>query len=165
MKLIYFLVILLLLPAIVLAQGSGEEHDSSKNKTDLTAEVKALREALMQTQKQLAAQQQEIETLKAQSKNALAASTTSKLMPTRGEGSPGDSASSGLEPTVKHTAADIEQQPSSQQAQEQSKPEEVPVGSFRVDNAVINIGVVFAFWNTLFPTNTNYKSTHPVRRP
>ena len=30
MKLIYFLLALLLLPAIVLAQGSGQEHDSSK---------------------------------------------------------------------------------------------------------------------------------------
>src|SRR5260370_23053385 len=84
MKLIYFLLASLLLPAIMLAQGSGREHDSSKSKTNLTAEVKALREALMQTQKQLAAQQQEIETLRVQSRNAVAASTTSKLVPTRG---------------------------------------------------------------------------------
>jgi len=120
MKLVYFLLALLLLPAIVLAQGSGQEHDSSKNKTDLTAEVKALREALLQSQKQLDAQQQEIETVKVQSRNAVAASTTSELVPTRGDGSSGDSASSGLERTVKHAAADIEQQPPVQQVQELS---------------------------------------------
>jgi len=154
MKLIYFLLALLLLPAMVLAQGSGQAPDSSKSNTDLTAEVKALREALMQTQKQLAAQQQEIETLKVQSRNAVAASTTSKLVPTRRDGSSGDSASSGLEPTVKHTTADIKQQPSTQQVQEKGKPEEEPVGSFRVDNAVINIGGFVDFENIHRTTNT-----------
>jgi hypothetical protein len=153
MKLIYFLLALLLVPAIVLAQDRGQKHDSSKSRTDLTAEVKTLREALMQTQKQLAAQQQEIETLKVQSRNAGAASTTSKVVPIRGDGSPGDSTSSGLDPTVKHATADIEQ-PSSQQAQEQGKPEEVPLGSFRVDNAVINIGGFVDFENIYRTTNT-----------
>src|SRR5260370_28521752 len=154
MKLIYFLLASLLLPAIMLAQGSGREHDSSKSKTDLTAEVKALREALMQTQKQLAAQQQEIETLKVQSRNAVAASNTSKLVPTRGDGSSGDSVSSGLERAVKHAAADIEQQPPAQQVQEKGKPEAPPVGAFKLDNAVINIGGFVDVENIYRTTNT-----------
>src|SRR5260370_23704361 len=136
MKLIYFLLALLLLPAMVLAQGSGQAPDSSKSNTDLTAEVKALRDALMQTQKQLAAQQQEIETLKVQSRNAVAASTTSKSVPTRRDASSGDSASSGLEPTVKHTTADITQQPSTPQVQGKGQPAQEPRRAIRVDNAV-----------------------------
>src|SRR5258708_15991909 len=147
MKLIYFLLALLLLPAMVLAQGSGQAPDSSKSNTDLTAEVKALREALMQTQKQLAAQQQEIETLKVQSRNAVAAVSMSESVPTRRDGSTGDSASSGLERTVKHAAADIEQRPPAQQVREKGKPEEPPLGSFKVDNAVINIGGFVDFEN------------------
>src|SRR5260370_12601923 len=71
-----------------------------------------------------------------------------------GDGACGDLGLWGREPTVKHTGADIEQQPSSQQAQEQSKPEEVPVGSFRVDNAVINIGGFVDFENIYRTTNT-----------
>src|SRR5260370_21231655 len=154
MKLIYFLLALLLLPAIVLAQGIGQEHDSSKSKTDLSGEVKAVREALMKTQKQLAAQQQEIETLKVQSRNAVAAFTASKSVPTRSDGSSGDSASSGLERTVKHAAADIEQQPPAQQVQEKGKPEEPPLGAFKHDNAVINIGGFIDFENIYRTTNT-----------
>ena len=161
MKLIYFLLALLLLPAVVLAQGSGQEHDSSKSNTDLTAEVNALREALTQTQKQLAAQQHEIETLKVQWKNAVAASTTSKLVPSRGDGSAGDSASSGLEPTVKHEAADIRQQPPTQQVQEQGKPEETPLGSFRVGDAVMEIGGFVDFENIYRTTNTQGNISTP----
>src|SRR5260370_4654676 len=109
---------------------------------------------MMQTQKQLAAQQQEIEALKVQARDGVAASTTSKSVPTRRDGSSGDSASSGLEPTVRHTTADIKQQPSAQQVQEKGKPEEEPVGSFRVDNAVINIGGFVDFENIHRTTNT-----------
>ena len=58
MKAIHIFLAFLLLPGAVLAQDSGQEPDSSANKHDLAAEVKALREALTQTQKQLAAQQQ-----------------------------------------------------------------------------------------------------------
>lgn len=63
MKLIYFLLPALLSSAVVAAQVSGQQPDPPQNLTD---EVKALREDLLQMQKQLAAQQQEIRTLKAQ---------------------------------------------------------------------------------------------------
>src|SRR5260370_22004776 len=85
---------------------------------------------------------------------AVGASTTSNLVPTRRDVAHGDSVSSGLEPTVKHTTADIKQQPSTQQVQEKGKPEEEPVGSFRVDNAVINIGGFVDFENIYRTTNT-----------
>ena len=69
MKAIHILLASLLLPGIVLAQANGQEpNTSSTSDTNLAAEVQALREALSQTQKQLATQQLEIQTLKAQSK-------------------------------------------------------------------------------------------------
>ena len=61
----------LLFPCVVLAQSSAQQTGSPQNDMDLAAEVKALRTALLQTQKQVAAQQLEIESLKAQPKNAV----------------------------------------------------------------------------------------------
>jgi len=64
MKLLRSLLLLLVTPGLVWAQSTAQNSDSSQNNPDVAAELKALREALLQTQKQLAAQQQEIETLK-----------------------------------------------------------------------------------------------------
>ena len=61
------LCLLLIAPGVVFAQNTPEKLDSSPNNSDVATELKTLREALMQTQKQVAAQQQEIETLKARS--------------------------------------------------------------------------------------------------
>src|ERR1700739_2453972 len=61
-----------LLPGVTVAQGKGQDPGSLPDPgTDLASEVQALREALSQTQKQLATQQAEIQTLKAQSKAGL----------------------------------------------------------------------------------------------
>jgi hypothetical protein len=54
----------LFLPCVVLAQSGVPQTATPQNDTDLAAEVRALREALLQTQKQMAAQQHEIEALK-----------------------------------------------------------------------------------------------------
>src|SRR5260221_14388034 len=97
MKPIHFLLACFLLSGVVKAQTSSANPDSSANDTALAAEVKALREALLQTQKQMAAQQHEIETLKAQSKNAVTVSAPSELL-SRGNGAAGDSGASTLEP-------------------------------------------------------------------
>ena len=69
MKPIYILLACFLLPGLIKAQTSSANPDSSANDTNLGSEVKALREALLQTQRQMAAQQREIERLKAQSKD------------------------------------------------------------------------------------------------
>src|SRR5580693_6669461 len=63
-KLLHTLCLLLLAPGLILAQADPQKPDSSPNNSDLATEVKALREALVQTQKQMAAQQREIEALK-----------------------------------------------------------------------------------------------------
>ena len=69
MKATNILLACLLLPGITWAQAKGQDPGSlPASGTDLASEVQALREALSQTQKQVAAQQAEIQTLKTQSK-------------------------------------------------------------------------------------------------
>src|SRR5580704_17736743 len=64
MKLLRSLLLLLATPGFLWAQSSAQVTDSSQSNSDVAAELKALREALLQTQKQMAAQQQEIEALR-----------------------------------------------------------------------------------------------------
>ena len=64
MKMFHVLSLLLLAPSLVQAQTGSPYSDSSRDNSDVAAEVKALREALLQTQKQVALQQREIETLR-----------------------------------------------------------------------------------------------------
>ena len=78
------LCLLLIAPGVVCAQTGPEKVDSSSNNSDVASELKTLREALMQTQKQVAAQQQEIETLKVQS-NACSLPVSNRLSPTEAE--------------------------------------------------------------------------------
>jgi hypothetical protein len=140
---------LLFLPGMMLAQTSGQ--DSADN-TNLTAEVKALREALQQTQKQLASQQHEIETLKEQSKNGPAAVGTNQPSPTEGETGVRDSASSPPLPAPVVTPAYVRQQPT-QQSQEQAKSQ-VPVGSIKLGDAILTLGGFVDFENIFRTTNT-----------
>jgi hypothetical protein len=152
MKPIYLLFACLFLPGVVRAQASGANPDSSANDTNLAAEIKSLREALSQTQKQMAAQQREIEALKAQSKNAVIGAGSGEL-PTRGNGDAGISASPVPEPTAASADAII-QQPSNQQLQSQGKSEPVPLGSFRIGDAILELGGFVDLENIYRTTNT-----------
>jgi hypothetical protein len=49
---------------LMFGQAIAQKTDSSPNDSDVAVELKALREALLQTQKQMASQQEEIEALK-----------------------------------------------------------------------------------------------------
>src|SRR5271155_4072686 len=66
MKLLCSLLLLLVTPGLTWAQSSVQNSNSSQNNPDVAAELKALREALSQTQNQMASQQQEIEALRQQ---------------------------------------------------------------------------------------------------
>ena len=68
MRAIRVLCLLLVAPGLMWAQASPQKPDSSPNNSD--AELRALREALLQTQKQVAGQQREIEALKEKSNAA-----------------------------------------------------------------------------------------------
>src|ERR1700749_1928773 len=76
MKLFCILIALLAIPGVVRGQSSGASSGSSASDGNLAEEVKALREALLQTQKQMAAQQREIEALKAEPKNVAGTSAS-----------------------------------------------------------------------------------------
>src|SRR5258705_7833322 len=119
MKPIYILLACFLLPGVVKAQTSSANPDSSANDTNLAAEVKALREALLQTQKQMAAQQREIETLKAQSKDEAARTVTNEPAPSSSEIAAADSATSSVEPSTEYAGVNIKHQAPPQQLQEQ----------------------------------------------
>jgi hypothetical protein len=150
-KAIHFSFVCLLLPCIALAQGSAQQTDSSKNDSDLAAEVKALRDALLQTQKQMAAQQREIEELRERAKTDQAASVGSEQAPrvmdaamhTAIPSSPGSASSS--------IGANVGSQPVSL---EQAKEKEKPLGSFNVGDAVFTPGGFVDFENIFRTTNT-----------
>ena len=76
MRAIHIVFASLLLPGITLAQTKGQDPGSLPGSgTDLASEVQALREALAQTQKQVAVQAREIQTLKTQSRAGAAVTT------------------------------------------------------------------------------------------
>jgi hypothetical protein len=153
MKPIHILFACLLLSGVARAQTSSADSDSSADNPNLATEVKALREALLQTQRQMAAQQREIETLKAQSKNAVTVPAPSEL-PSRGNGVASDLDVSAPGPTTVSAGANIQQQPRTRQLQEQGKPEQMPLGSFNIGDAVFTPGGFVDFENIFRTTNT-----------
>src|SRR6266404_3657590 len=124
MKPVYILLACSVLPGVVKAQTSSANPDSSQRDTNLATEVKALREALLQTQKQMAAQQREIETLKARSKDGATRTVTNEPTSSPSEIAAADSATSSVEPSTKHAGVNIRHQAPNQQLQEQGKPEQ-----------------------------------------
>ena len=144
---------LLFLPGTMRAQTTGQDYNSSAaDNTNLASEVKALREALQQTQRQLANQQREIETLKEQSKTGSAAMGTNRPSPTEGETGARDSASSPLPPAPAITRAYVGQQPTAQ-SQEQAKSQ-IPLGSIKLGDAILTLGGFVDFENIFRTTNT-----------
>ena len=152
MKAFYIFFASLLLPGPILAQTGSQQPDSSANSTNLVAEVKALREALLETQKQVAAQQREIETLKTQPLASPATSTSNQIIPIEREASGHDSASS-LQPAPAYTAPNLPPQPT-RQNQEQRKTEQPPIGSFKFGDAILTLGGFVDFENIFRTTNT-----------
>ena len=72
---------LLMVPGLAHGQTALRSGDSSANKADVATQLDALREALLQTQQQVAAQQQEIQTLKAQLKGSQSGTVGAALIP------------------------------------------------------------------------------------
>ncbi|HXJ85180.1 MAG TPA: hypothetical protein VMS18_00045, partial [Candidatus Binatia bacterium] len=151
MKAICVFFAFLLLPGTMPAQARGQEPSSAGN-MNLAAEVNALREALQETQKQVADQQREIEALKAQPKSGQATSSANRLSPMEGETSPPNSASPSLQPASAYSATIIAQQPI-QQNQEKAKSEE-PLGSIKIGDAILTLGGFVDFENIFRTTNT-----------
>jgi hypothetical protein len=152
MKAIHILLTSLLLPGIMLAQANGQEpNTSSASDTNLAAEVQALREALSQTQKQLATQQLEIQTLKAQSKAGPVTPAADGLSQVESESRTNDLLSPALGATAAYGIANSAQQAS---APHEKQAEESPTGSFKFDGSVLELGGFVDFENVFRTTNT-----------
>ena len=153
MKAVYILLFaFLLMSRVARAQDTGANPDSPAKDIDLAAEVKALREALQQTQKQVANQQLEIQTLKSQSKNEPTAVATNQSSPVEGDSTLLDSASSSLQPAAMSKPAYVRQQPT-QQSLDQAKSQ-TPIGSIRLGDATLTLGGFVDFENIFRTTNT-----------
>jgi hypothetical protein len=149
MKLLRAVLLLLVTPSLVWAQSSVQNSDSSQNDPDVAAELKALREALVQTQKQMAAQQQEIEALKngAKTEQALPASSE---QPNVIDAAMHTGIASGLTPAGSTLGAKAGTQPV---AQDQGQQKQSPL-SFKVGSADIRLGGFVDIENIFRTTNT-----------
>jgi hypothetical protein len=154
MKLAPIWCVLLLSPGLVLAQTSSQKSDSASSNSDLATEVKALREALLQTQKQVALQEREIETLKGERAKAdPAPSAGYESLPSAMHvatytaiPSPGRPSSS-----APRFSADAAMKPA---VQNQEKENQRPLGSFNIGDAVFTPGGFVDFENIFRTTNT-----------
>ena len=132
MKMSHLFFGLLVLGGVVLAQDSPQHPNAPTTGTNLAAEVQALREALSQTQNQVAAQQAEIQTLKAQSQATPVAPATNNDVAVKTEPGTYDSASHELGETDAHGTLNIDQQLSARQDQQKGKEEKSPTGVFQI---------------------------------
>jgi hypothetical protein len=154
MRSIHILFTCLLLPGVAWAQTSSANPDSSADDTNLATEVKTLRDALLQTQRQMAVQQREIDRLKAQSKDGATRSSTNEPTPSPSEIAAADWATSSVEPSTEYAGVKIKQQTPTQQLQGQGNPEQAPLGSLRVGSAVLELGGFVDLENIFRTTNT-----------
>jgi hypothetical protein len=150
MKLLPALCLLLLAPGLLLAQGSSQNSDSSQNSSDMAAELKALREALAQTQQQMAAQQREIEALKEPAKAEQPAPVGSDQPPGVAE-----AAMPGVMPYSAGSAnRSIDVNPVTQPVPQQNEQENESPLSLKIGSAVFTPGGFVDIENIFRTTNT-----------
>src|SRR6202167_1664670 len=148
--------LLLMVPGLAYRQ-SATQADSSPNASNVGAEVKALREALLRTQQQVAVQQQEIDILKAQSKTGQAAATNSAPISSAMEAvSPGAKARNGNPSDLGAQMHNDDANPSSQSALDhtQQAGPKTPPSSIKLGDAVLTPGGFVDFENIFRTTNT-----------
>ena len=141
---------LLMVPGFAYGQTAAQQADSSSDPSDVSAEINALREALLRTQQQVAAQQQEIEILKAQSRSgqtaAIEAVSPSPTPPNANPSnfSPGIHDGNGVADAVIPSAHQQTQQGEQQPA----------LGTIKIGDAVLTPGGFVDFENIFRTTNT-----------
>jgi hypothetical protein len=150
MKLLRSLFLLLVTPGLMWAQSSAQVTDSSQNNPDVAAELKALREALLQTQKQMAAQQHEIEALRDQVKTEQASQAGSEQAPRVIDAAMNTAIPSNAMPAGNFVGANAGQQqaPGGIQQANEGTP------TFRLGSADIRLGGFVDIENIYRTTNT-----------
>jgi hypothetical protein len=148
--------LLLMLPSFVYGQTAAHPVDSSANSADVGTQLDALREALLRTQQQVAAQQQEIQILKEQVKDGQSGTGGATLLPAaevvRPNPTPPKANPSDPSPEIHNGIAN----PASRSAEQQTKQDQQqsPVGSLKLGDAVLTPGGFVDFENVFRTTNT-----------
>jgi len=141
------LFLLLMAPAPIWAQASTQQPDSSR--TNSIAEMRALREALLQTQKQVALQQEEIESL-----NQRLSAGQPVSVGTQGEAPRAIKAGltpSSLRSEASYAGVHVADRPA---AQGKGKENESPLSSFKLGDALLTLGGFVDLENIFRTTNT-----------
>ena len=141
------LCLLLITSGLIWAQASPQQLDSSPNSS--AAELSALREALLQTQKQVALQKEEIESL-----NQRLGARQPVSVTTQGEAP--QVIEAGLTPSVlrsedSYAGANVTDRPV---AQYEGKENESPLSSFKLGDAIFTPGGFVDLENIFRTTNT-----------
>jgi hypothetical protein len=149
--------LLLMVPGLAFGQTTAHPADSSTNTSDVGTQLDALREALLRTQQQVAAQQQEIQILKAQVKDGQSGTSGATLIPDVAVVHPNPTSSnantSGPSTETNNTAATSVSQPADQQTQ-QNDQQSPAVGTIKLGDAVLTPGGFVDFENIFRTTNT-----------
>jgi hypothetical protein len=148
--------LLLMVTGLAYGQTAAHPADSSTNSSDVGTQLDSLREALLQTQQQVAAQQQEIQILKAQLKGDQSGAVGGALIPAaevvRSNPTGPDSNPSDLAPGIHNGVANTSSQSADPQAQQSGQT--APPGSIKVGDAVLTPGGFVDFENIFRTTNT-----------
>ena len=145
--------LLLMVPGLAFGQAAAHSNDSSTNTSDVGTQLDALREALLQTQQQVAAQQQEIQLLKAQLKGGQsgAAALVATAEAVRPSPTPPTANPSGTSPEINSGTINSSSQSGDQQTQGEQQP---PLGVIKIGDAVLTPGGFVDFENIFRTTNT-----------
>jgi len=118
------------------------------------AQVKALREALLQRRSRWPLSREKSKRWKAQSKDGATLTVTNEPTPSPSEIPAADPSTSSVEPSTKYAGANSKHRPSAQELQEIGKSEQVPLGSFRIGDAILELGGFVDLENIFRTTNT-----------
>ena len=148
--------LLLLVPGLAYGQSAAHQSDSTATSSDVETQLDALRQALLQTQQQLAAQQQEIQVLKAQLKGSQSGAAGGALVPaaTVVPSAPMGPSVNPLEPRPETDNSNTNPgSASADQPTQQGEPQNSP-GSIKLGDAVLTPGGFVDFENIFRTTNT-----------
>ena len=179
--------LLLMVPGLAYGQTAAHPADSSTNTSDVGTQLDALREALLRTQQQVAAQQQEIQVLKAQLKggqSGAGGALVSAVEVVRPNPSGTNANPSDLAPEIHNDVANTSSpsaDPQAQQAGQTASPASIKIGDavltpggfvdfeniFRTTNTQSNIATNFAgipFSNTALGSVSEFRTTAQFSR-
>lgn len=144
------LCLFLVMAGSVFGQNAAQQADSRPNATDVGAELRALKQALLETQQQVAAQRREIEALKTQA--AETALVNSVQAPIGADPAAQASLISVSDPAGIYAGSNI-RVPLPQDDEPQEKEKESPL-SFKLGSATFTPGGFFDIENIFRSTNT-----------